>query len=422
MMIPVILFFVLLLCGVPIFASMLIPCLVAISSMFPGMNMGLAVQRMVGGIDTFSLLSIPFFMFAADIMSKGNIGQRLVNFSNRLVGHLPGGLAITTVLTCAIFGAISGAGPAAIVAVGLILFPALKENGYDQDRAIGCITASSTLAMLIPPGIAMILYGVAANASVGKLFMSGLSVGVLIAVVFSVFVCVDAILRKIPRQKRASLKDILKALKDAVWALGLPVIILVGIYAGIMTPTEAAAVAVAYVIIIELFVYKSVTFKEIIEIGMTSGRIVAMIFVLIGSGSLLSWILTATQVPQKIVALTAGAPDYVILLIINGIFLVAGMFMDPNSIVIVLTPLVLPMAQAIGVDLIHLGIMIVVCCAIGMLTPPFGLNIFVSVGTFKRPYGAVVKPLWPYIVIMLAMLMLIVFVPQIALWLPGKMG
>lgn len=407
--------------GVPIFIAMLIPCLVALTINFPGMDMGLAVQRMVGGIDTFSLLSIPFFMYAADIMSKGNIGNKLVNFANKLVGHLPGGLAITTVVTCTIFGAISGAGPAAIVAIGLILYPALCEQGYDQDKAVGCITASSTLAMLIPPGIAMILYGVAASASVGKLFMSGLTVGVIVAIAFSIYVCIDAIRNKIPRQKPATLKEVLKATKDAFWALGLPVIILTGIYAGVMTPTEAAAVAVAYVLIIELLIYRSVTLKEVFEIGITSGRMVAMIFILIGAGSLLSWILTAAQVPQAIVAMTQGAPDYVVLIIINVIFLIAGMFMDPNSIVIVLTPLVYPMAMAIGVDPIHLGMMIVLNCAIGMLTPPFGLNIFVSVGTFNRPYARVVKPLWPYILIMLAVLVLIVLVPEISLWLPNRM-
>lgn len=223
-------FFGLLLLGVPIFMSIIIACLVFLPLNFPGMDMGLAIQRIVGGIDTFSLLSIPFFMYAADIMSKGDIGNKLVNFANRLVGHLPGGLAITTVVTCTIFGAISGAGPAAIVAVGLILYPALCEHGYDPDKAIGCITSASTLAMLIPPSIAMILYGVSSGASVGKLFMSGLSVGVLVAIAFSIFVCIDAIKNKIPRQKHATRTEIFDATRKAFWALGLPVIILVGIY------------------------------------------------------------------------------------------------------------------------------------------------------------------------------------------------
>ncbi|MDR1625866.1 MAG: TRAP transporter large permease subunit, partial [Spirochaetia bacterium] len=394
-------FFVLLIAGLPIFAAMLIACLTALSFNYPGIDFGVAVQRMVGGIETFSLLSIPFFMFAADIMAKGNIGQKLVTFSNKLVGHLPGGLAVTTVVACTIFGSISGAGPAAIVAIGLILFPALKENGYDPAKAIGCITSSSTLAMLIPPGIAMILYGVTAGVSVGKMFMAGLSVGLVLSLVFSAYVCIDAIYHKIPRQKAATFKEIVTATRNAFWALGLPVIILVGIYAGAMTPTEAAAVAVAYVIVVELFIYRSITVKDIFKIGVSSGRMVAMIFILIGAGSLLSWILTTAQVPQTIVAMTQSSSSYTILLVINVIFLIAGMFMDPNSIVIVLTPLVYPMAMATGIDLVHLGIMIVLNCAIGMLTPPFGLNIFVSIGTFRTPYAQVVRPLWPYILLML---------------------
>lgn len=303
----------------------------------------------------------------------------------------------------------------------MILYPALCSHGYNPDKAIGCITASSTLAMLIPPGIAMILYGVSAGASVGKLFMSGLSVGVIVAVVFSIYVCVDAIRNKIPRQKPATFREILDATKKAVWALGLPLIILVGIYAGVMTPTEAAAVAVAYVLIVELFIYRSITWKEVFQIGVTSGRMVSMIFILIGAGSLLSWILTAAQVPQGIVTLTQGTSKYLVLLIINLLFLIAGMFMDPNSIVIVLTPLVLPMAQVIGLDMLHLGMIVVLCCAIGMLTPPFGLNIFVSVGTFKRPFEKVVRPLWPYIIMMLGVLVLVNVFPAISLWLPNQM-
>lgn len=416
-----IIFFLLLVIGTPIFLSMLIPCMMAIMFSFPTVNIGLAVQRIVGGIDTFSLLSIPFFMFAADIMSKGNIGRKLVDFANSLVGHLPGGLAITTVVTCTIFGAISGAGPAAIVAVGLILYPAMIEKGYSSSFSSGVITSSSTLAMLIPPGIAMILFGVSSGVSVGKMFMSGLSVGIVISVVFSIYVIYYAIKHKIPRQKRSSLKEVLQSIKSAFWSLGLPVIILAGIYLGVMTPTEASAVAVAYVVLIELVIYRSVTIKDIFNIGVTSGRMVAMIFILIGAGSLLSWLMTAAQVPQAIVNLTTGASRLSILLIINAIFLFAGMFIDPNSMVIVLTPLVLPLAQVANIELLHLGIMIVLDAAIGMLTPPFGLNIFVSIGTFKQPYEKIVPPLFPYIILMFLVLVLVMFVPEVALWLPNSM-
>ena len=414
-------FFALLVLGVPIFISMIIPCVVALSINFGNMDVGITIQRIVGGIDTFSLLSIPFFMFSADIMSKGEIGKRLVNFANSMVGHLPGGLGLTTVLSCTIFGAISGAGPAAIVAIGLILYPALQDKGYKPGFSIGLITAASTLAMLIPPGIAMILYGVTANVSVGKLFMSGLSVGIIVAVVFSVYVLLYAIKHKIPKQKPATAKEILQAFKDAFWALGLPVIILAGIYLGVMTPTEAAAISVAYVIIIELLIYRTVSLQDIFRIAVTSGRMIAMIFILIGAGSLLSWVITVMQIPQAIVNTMGGASRLTILIFINVIFLIAGMFLDPNSMIIVLTPLVLPLAKFIGIDLLHLGIMIVLDAAIGMLTPPFGLNIFVSTGTFKRSYAEVVPALVPYIVLMIGALILISAVPEGALWLPNQM-
>ena len=414
-------FFSLLLLGVPIFISMVIPCVIALTVNFGQMDIGVTVQRMVGGIDTFSLLSIPFFMFSADIMSKGDIGKRLIKFANSLVGHLPGGLGITTVLTCTIFGAISGAGPAAIVAIGLILYPALQDAGYSRGFSIGIITSASTLAMLIPPGIAMILYGVSARVSVGKLFMSGLSVGLIVAVFFSVYVFFYAIKHKIPKQKQATSKEMWKAFTSAFWALGLPVIILAGIYLGVMTPTEASAVSVAYVVIIELFIYRSVTLKDIFKIAVTSGRMVAMIFILIGAGSLLSWVITVMQIPQAIVTTMGGSSRFAILLLINAIFLVAGMFIDPNSMVIVLTPLVLPLAQIMNIDLLHLGIIIVLNAAIGMLTPPFGLNIFVSIGTFKRPYAEVVPTLVPYIVLMFIVLILVSAVPEVALWLPNQM-
>jgi C4-dicarboxylate transporter DctM subunit len=214
---------------------------------------------------------------------------------------------------------------------------------------------------------------------------------------------------------------VFSAFKEAFWALGLPVIILAGIYLGVMTPTEAAAVSVAYVIVIELFIYRSVTVKDIFKIAVTSGRMVAMIFILIGAGSLLSWVITVMQIPQAIVTTMGGSSRIAILLLINAIFLVAGMFLDPNSMVIVLTPLVLPLAKVVGIDLLHLGIIIVLDAAIGMLTPPFGLNIFVSIGTFKRPYAEVVPTLVPYIILMIAVLVLVSAVPDVALWLPNQM-
>lgn len=415
------LFVILILFGVPIYVAILIPSIIGFMISFPAIDMVVIIQKMVNGIDVFSLLAIPFFMFAADIMSKGDIGNKLVNFANSLVGHLYGGLAITTILTCTIFGAISGAGPAAIVALGPLLYPALVAKGYGEKESIGCITSSSTLAMLVPPGIAMILYGVTANVSIGKIFMSGLTIGIICAALFSAYAFIDAIRKKIPRGKKASLKEVLIATKNAFWALGLPILILVGIYTGVMTPTEASAIAVGYVVLVELFIYKSLNFKEISKIAAQSGRMVAMIFILIASGSLLAYLFNAAQIPQSLISLTVGLPAISILISMNIILLVAGMIIDPNSIIIVFTPLLYPLAMSIGIHPLHLGMMLVFNCSIGMITPPFGLNIFVAQGTFKQPYTTITKSLYPYIVLMLLLLLLVMFVPQLSLFLPNRM-
>ncbi|QOY35311.1 TRAP transporter large permease [Anaerobacillus isosaccharinicus] len=414
-------FLILLLFGTPIFIAIIIPSLISFFTTFQNLNETLAIQRLIGGIDTFSLLAIPFFMFAAAIMSEGRIGGRLVSFVNSLVGHLPGGLALATVVTCTLFGAISGTGPAAIVAVGTILLPALLKEGYSEKLALGTIVSSSTLSMLIPPGVAMILYGVISGTSIGKVFISGISVGLLTSAFFMLFIFIYAKKYNLPRSKRATFKEVLHSFIQAFWALGFPVVILGGIYLGIVTPTEAAAIAVAYVIIVELLIYRSLKPLDIYRIAASSGRVIAMIFILIAAGSLLSWLLTVAQIPQMLVSLLDGMNPILILLLINVIFLIAGMFLDPNSSIIILTPLVYPVAMSIGVDPVHLGILIVMNASIGMITPPFGLNIFVATGTFKVPYERVVPGLVPFIFISIITLLLVTFIPEIALWLPNLM-
>jgi C4-dicarboxylate transporter, DctM subunit len=416
-----VLFIALLLLGVPIFLSIIIPSIVSFIFYFPTMDITVIIQRLIGGIDTFSLLAIPFFMFAAELMAKGNIGSRLVSLANRLVGHLPGGLLMATVLTCTLFGAISGTGPAAIVAVGTILFPALLKSGYQEKMSLGVIVSSSTLSMLIPPGVAMILYGVISGTSIGKVFIAGVSVGFMVAVIFCVFVYIYAKINNLPRAEKATFSEVLTSLKESILPLGLPVVILGGIYLGVMTPTEAAAIAVGYVFLVEVIIYRTLSLKDVFSIAVSSGRMVAMIFILIGAGSLLSWLLTIAQLPQQLVTILDGYSPIVVLLLINLIFIVAGMFLDPNSSIIILTPLVYPIAIAVGVDPVHLGILIVLNASIGMITPPFGLNIFVATGAFKIPYERVVPGLVPFILLSLIVLVIVTFFPQLVLWLPNLM-
>lgn len=416
-----ILFIILLILGVPVYLSIILPSIITFFIYFPQMNISILTQKLIGGVDTFSLLAIPFFMFAAEIMAKGDIGTRLVGFANKLVGHLPGGLMIATVITCTMFGAISGTGPAAIVAVGTILLPALLKSGYSEKSSLGVIVSSSTLSMLIPPGVAMILYGVVSGTSIGKMFMGGLSAGILVSLAFCIYVFIYAVVNKLPRSEKATFKEILVALKSAILPLGLPIVVLGGIYLGVTTPTEAAAIAVAYVFIIEVLIFRSLNLVDIVKISISSGRLVAMIFILIAGGSLLSWLLTIGQVPQSFVNAMDGYSTIVVLLLISALFLIVGMFLDPNSAIIILTPLVYPLAMSVGVDPVHLGVLIILNASIGMITPPFGLNIFVASGVFKRPFEKIIPGLLPFIIISIVILLLITFVPELVLWLPNLM-
>lgn len=417
-----IIFFILLILGFPIFANIVIAGVSTLLIFFPNIQTTIAIQKMVTGVDTFSLMAVPFFMFAAEIISKGEIGKQLISFAKVLVGHLTGGMALVTVLACLIFGAISGAGAAAIVALGPLIFPALISLNYEEGFSLSLILSSSTLAMLIPPGIAMILYATLTNNSVGAIFMGGLSAGLIMGIAYMIYGVVYAYVHKLPKMERATFKDFLLALKNSGFSLGLPVIILGGIYGGIMTPTESAAVAVIYAIVVEMFIHRQISFKDLYNIAVKTGSDVSMIMILIAAGSLLSWVITLAQVPNMIVNLIGGMSPLLLLFSINIVLLIAGMFIDVNSAVILLVPLIYPAAMAVHLDPIHLGIIMVTNLSIGMMTPPFGLNLFVSAATFERSYASLIKPLIPFILISIAVLMIITYIPSIALFFPKLIG
>jgi C4-dicarboxylate transporter DctM subunit len=404
--------------GFPIFLTLVLPSIMTLLKYFSHLDPAVAVQRMVVGVDKFSLMAIPFFMYAADVMSEGEIGKRLVNLAKTLVGHFTGGLAMATVLACLIFGAISGAGAAAVVAIGLVVLGPLMQAGYDTDFSVGLILSSSTLAMLIPPSIAYVLYATITGASVGVLFISGLGAGVIFGLAFMIYSYFYAKKHRIQLEKKVTLSEAMASIKESIWALGLPIVIIGGIYSGLFTPTEAAAVAAMYAIFVEMVIYKSIDLKKLYEISVHSGKTIAMLMILIAAGSVLSWVMTAAQIPQAMVNLLGGSSKTVVLLVINIVFLMAGMLIDPNSAIIVLTPLVYPVAQAVGIDTVHLATIMVLNLAIGMLTPPFGLNIFVATGVFKIPYEKIVQGLMPFIAISLVVLLIITYVPGTALWLP----
>jgi C4-dicarboxylate transporter DctM subunit len=379
-------------------------------------------QQMMQGINKFSLLAIPLFMFSADIISRGEIGARLLRLVETTVGHLHGGVAITTAVTCAVFGAISGIGQAAIVSIGPIVYPALIKQGYSRGFAVGLILSASTLAMLIPPGVAMILYSLATTSSVGGVFLAGLSAGVVFMLLLTLYCYIYARMQRVGRQARASWRERFECLKSAGWSLGLPVIIFGGIYAGTFTPTEAASGACVYALFVEMVVYRKLGFRDLIDVTARSSMVIASLLILLSAGSAMAYFLTLQDVPQAVAGMMGETSGNGLLLSINFVFLIAGMFIDPNSAIIVLTPLFYPIATALSIDPLHLGAVIVLNVAIGMITPPFGINIFVGVATFKVPYLEISRSLLPFIGIALVALALISYLPGLVTWLPRLVG
>ena len=386
----------------PVFIVILAPTFMAIEGFGQAVPALAFVQRMVEGINQFSLLAIPLFIFSADVIARGEIGERLLRMVESLIGHVTGGVAITTAVACALFGAISGVGAAAVVSIGPIVYPALIRQGYSRGFAVGLILSSSTLAMLIPPSVAIIIYALQTNGSVGQVFLSGLSAGVVFTAMIATYAYVYARVKGIGRQPRAGRRERIDAFRNAFWALGLPAIIFGGIYSGVFTPTEAAGAACVYAIVVETLVYRRLGLREVFR-----------------AGSVLTYYLTLEQVPQYVTAIVGDNGPLVILALVNVIFLVAGMFVDPSSAIIVLSPLIYPAAMGAGIDPVHLGAVIVLNVSIGMITPPMGMNIFLGVMTFRISYFEAVKGVMPFIAVSLLTLGLITYIPELSVWLPG---
>lgn len=410
-----------LLIGAPIFLAILAGTIVTFEGFGPPIPSMVIPQRMVDGVNKFSLLAIPLFIFAADIIARGQIGARLVRLAEACVGHITGGLAIATVVACALFGAMSGIGPAAVVSIGPLVFPALVKQGYSRGFAVGLITTASTLAMLIPPGVAMILYALQTNSSIGAMFLAGLMAGTVFTAVLCGYAYVYAKMNGVQKGEKLDWAGRWQAMKTAIWALGLPVFVLGGIYGGAFTPTEAAAFACVYAIVVECVIYRSMRLSQVFTAANQSAGTISVLLILIAAGTALTYYLTLSQVPQQVTQLLADASAVEVLLIINVVFLIAGMFVDPNSAIIVLTPLIYQAALAVGIDPIHLGAVIVANVALGMVSPPFGLNLFIGITTFKVSYREVVMAVLPFMGLMLLVLVIITYIPPVVLWLPNLM-
>jgi C4-dicarboxylate transporter DctM subunit len=409
----------LLLLNVPMFVLMVATSVVIIWAYDVAPLMLIATQ-MFGSIDKFALMAIPFFIFGASIMGAGGLTTRLIAWVEAMVGWVRGGLAYTTILTCEIFGTVSGSSAATTAAVGSILYPSLIKRRYGEVFSLGLVTCTGAIASVIPPSIGMIVYSAITGASVGAVFMGGVGPGILLGMCFAGWVAAHTRREKVPQMGSFDFRLVLQRTQSAGWALGMPLLILGGIYSGIFTPTEASAISTIYAIFVAFFIYKEMTLKKLFQIAIESGLITAKIMIIIASSGVFVWILAVGGVPDMVNnwVQTVGASQFLVLLLINIVFLVAGMFLEPNSTLVVLTPLFYPIATRLGVDPVHLGVILVLNISIGMYTPPFGFNLFVSMSIFNAPMRKIVEGLTPFIMVSLLALFITTYVPQITLWLP----
>ena len=410
--------FVLLALSVPIAVAIGLSSVIAIvfASDLP---INVLAQKAFTSIDSFPLMAIPFFIFAGTLMEKGGIARRLVRFASSLVGRMTGGLGMVVVVTSMFFAAISGSGIAATAALGSILIPAMIKKGYDRSYAGALQAISGELGVIIPPSVSMILFGVAASVSIGDLFIAGILPGILIGISLMLAVFIISKIKGYKGDADLPKGEIWASFKDSILALLMPVIILGGIYGGIFTPTEAAAVAVAYAFIIGVFVYKEIKIKDLVSIFSKSMTMTSIVMFIIANAGIFAWVLTREGVPQKLAMFFGNLTDspIVFLLIINILLFVIGMFFDGSVAIIILAPLFTPIAVSLGIDPIHFGMIMITNLAIGMCTPPLGVNLFVSCQIANIRLEQITKAILPFIAIMIINVLLISYIPQISLFL-----
>ncbi|NLY13520.1 MAG: TRAP transporter large permease [Gammaproteobacteria bacterium] len=415
--------FLLMFIGVPVAVSLGLAGSVTIILFSPDSVRSLAI-KLFETSEHYTLLAIPFFLLAGSFMTTGGVARRLIDFANATVGHIRGGLAIGAVLACMLFAALSGSSPATVAAVGSIAIAGMVRSGYPQAFAAGIVTNAGTLGILIPPSVVMVVYAAATETSVGTLFMAGVVPGTLLGLVLMVAIYIIAVKKNLPALPRASFREWLSAARKAVWGLLLMVIILGGIYSGMFTPTEAAAVAAVYSAFIALFVYKDMRITEAPKVVLESAKLTIMLMFIIANAMLFAHVLTTEQIPQQITAmvLEAGLQPWMFLLVVNIVLLIAGAFMEPSAIILILAPILFPIAVQLGIDPIHLGIIMVVNMEIGLITPPVGLNLFVTSAVTGMPLADVIKAAMPWLMILLGFLLVVTYVPSVSMGLPNLLG
>jgi C4-dicarboxylate transporter DctM subunit len=380
--------------------------------------------KLFTGIEKFEIMAIPFFILAGNFLTHGGVAKRMIRFASDMVGHFYGGLGLAGVVACALFAAVSGSSPATVVAIGSILLPAMVKAGFPNRFGAGIITTSGALGILIPPSIVMVMYSVSTNTSVGALFMAGVVPGIMLATMLGLTTWYLARKNDYPRLPKAGLLQRMKSFKESVWGLMLIVVVMGGIYTGIFTPTEAAAISAVYAFVIAVFVYKDMGLKDVPRVLLSSANMSAMLLYIITNAVLFSFLMTSESIPQAMAdwLLDKGLGVITFLLFVNIILLVAGNFMEPSSIVLIFSPILFPVAMKLGIDPVHFGIMMVVNMEVGMCHPPVGLNLYVASGITKMGITELTVAVWPWLLTMLVFLGVVTYWPGLSLWFPRMLG
>lgn len=418
---------VLLLIGVPIAICLGLAAAIYLLLFFPvpewttttAVMAGILPNKFSATMEHFTLLAIPFFIVSSNFLATGGVARRIVRFANALVGWFHGGLAMAGILACILFAAVSGSSPATVVAIGSIMIPGMIEAKYSKRFSVGAIATAGSLGILIPPSIVMIVYAVATEQSVGKMFIAGILPGLLLGGLLLLTTWVVAVRHDMPRQPRPTLKELWSAFWDAIWGLLLVVMIVGGIYGGIFTPTEAAAVAAVYSAFIALFVYRDMGFKDVPHVMLESAKMTAMLLFIIACAMIFAHVLTMERIPQSIAEWLVGQDMswWMFLLMVNVILWFAGDFMEPSSIILILAPIFFPIAMALKIDPIHLGVVMTLNMEVGMITPPVGLNLYVASGLSGMSLEEVTRASLPWMLVMIVALLLVTYIPGISLFL-----
>ena len=380
--------------------------------------------KLFTGIEKFEIMAIPFFILAGNFLTHGGVARRMIRFASSMVGHWHGGLGLAGVLACALFAAVSGSSPATVVAIGSIILPAMVKQGFPTRFGAGVITTSGALGILIPPSIVMVMYAVATNTSVGQLFIAGIIPGIALATMLGMTTWYRARKNNYPRLQRATWAERWRAFRESIWGLLLILVVIGGIYTGIFTPTEAAAMSAVYAFFVAVFVYRDMPLKKVPKVLLDSANMSAMLLYIITNAVLFSFLMASEQIPQAMAAwmLDKGLGVVAFLLFVNVLLLLAGNVMEPSSIVLIMAPILFPVAMKLGIDPVHFGIMMVVNMEVGMCHPPVGLNLYVASGITRMGITELTVAVWPWLLTMLVFLVIVTYWPALTLWLPQTLG